>query len=113
MVGSLIHLRKVPLAKDVNGNETVALLKNNFETEIRIEEPLNIVCPKCTKGKIKKGKSAFGCSEFKKSCDFLIPFNLLTEETPNSAIKKFITTKQIQTSDRVLKLTDDYGILAE
>ena len=113
LVGSLIHLRKVPLAKDVNGNETVALLKNNFETEIRIEEPLNIVCPKCTKGKIKKGKSAFGCSEFKKSCDFLIPFNLLTEETPNSAIKKFITTKQIQTSDRVLKLTDDYGILAE
>ena len=31
--------------------------KDNFETEIRIEEPLNIVCPKCTKGKIKKGKN--------------------------------------------------------
>ena len=113
LVSKLIHHRKVLLVKDSKGNETTALLKSNFETEIRVEKPLNEVCPKCSKGKIKKGKSAFGCSEFKKTCDFLIPFNLLSEETPNSAIKKFIINKQIQTSNRVLKLTDDYGIISE
>ncbi|SIQ91642.1 type IA DNA topoisomerase [Maribacter ulvicola] len=32
------------------------------------------VCPKCKKGTIRKGKSAYGCSEFKKTCDFVIPF---------------------------------------
>ena len=31
-------------------------------------------CPKCKIGKILKGKSAYGCSEFKKTCDFVIPF---------------------------------------
>ena len=39
--------------------------------------------------------------------------DLISEETPNSAIKKFIINKQIQTSNRVLKLTDDYGIISE
>ncbi|WP_452230029.1 DNA topoisomerase 3 [Lacinutrix sp. MEBiC02404] len=31
-------------------------------------------CPKCKNGSIIKGKSAYGCSEFKKTCDFVIPF---------------------------------------
>jgi DNA topoisomerase-3 len=31
-------------------------------------------CPKCKKGSILKGKAAYGCSEFKKTCDFVIPF---------------------------------------
>ncbi len=113
LASKLIHLRKVPLVKDAQGNETIALLKSDFETEVRIEKPLNAPCPKCGKGKMKKGKSAFGCSEFKKTCDFLIPFSLLSEETPNSAVEKFLIDKQIQTSDRVLKLTNDFGIESE
>ena len=32
-------------------------------------------CPKCNKGTILKGKSAFGCSEFKNGCDFRLPFS--------------------------------------
>ena len=31
-------------------------------------------CPKCQKGNILKGKSAFGCSEYKSGCDFVLPF---------------------------------------
>ncbi|WP_299253571.1 type IA DNA topoisomerase [uncultured Aquimarina sp.] len=34
-------------------------------------------CPKCNKGKILKGKSAYGCSTFKNGCDFQLPFNYL------------------------------------
>ena len=110
LVSRLIHYKKVSLVKDSNGNETIALLKSNFEAEIRVEKPLNISCPKCSKGKLKKGKSAFGCSEFKKSCDFLIPYSLLSEETPNSDVERFIGEKQIQTTYRVLRLTNDFGI---
>ena len=110
LASKLIHYRKVSLAKDARGNETVALLKNDFTTEIRIDKPLNTICPKCGNGKIKKGKSAFGCSKYKQTCDFLIPFTLLPEETPNSDVQKFMVEKQIQTSDRVLKLTKDFGI---
>ena len=32
------------------------------------------VCPKCKEGTIRKGKLAYGCSEFNKTCDFVIPF---------------------------------------
>jgi DNA topoisomerase-3 len=113
LASSLIHYRKVTLGKDDKGNETIAILKNNFETEIRVEKPLNITCPKCAKGTIKKGKSAFGCSLFKKTCDFLIPFSLIPESTPNKLIEKFIINRQLQTSDKVLKLTSDFGIEVE
>lgn len=32
------------------------------------------ICPKCKKGKLLKGKSAYGCSSFKSGCDFVLPF---------------------------------------
>ncbi|TLP74140.1 DNA topoisomerase 3 [Maribacter sp. ACAM166] len=31
-------------------------------------------CPKCKDGAVLKGKSAYGCSQFKKNCDFVMPF---------------------------------------
>jgi DNA topoisomerase-3 len=34
-----------------------------------------VVCPKCKKGTIIKGRTAYGCSEYKNGCDFLVPFN--------------------------------------
>lgn len=34
-----------------------------------------IVCPKCKKGTIIKGRTAYGCSEYKNGCDFLVPFD--------------------------------------
>ncbi|WP_299443773.1 type IA DNA topoisomerase [uncultured Aquimarina sp.] len=37
-------------------------------------------CPKCNKGKILKGKSAYGCSAFKEGCDFQLPFTYLSKK---------------------------------
>ena len=31
-------------------------------------------CPKCKKGTLMKGKSAYGCSAYKNGCDFILPF---------------------------------------
>ena len=31
-------------------------------------------CPKCSKGQLIKGKSAYGCNLYGKSCDFTLPF---------------------------------------
>jgi DNA topoisomerase-3 len=33
------------------------------------------ICPKCKKGNLIKGKSAFGCSDYKSGCDFVLPFS--------------------------------------
>lgn len=48
----------------------------------------NLTCPKCGKGKLLKGKSAWGCSEWKNGCKFTISF---------SFNKKKLTDKQIAT----------------
>ncbi len=37
-------------------------------------------CPKCSKGSLVKGTTAFGCSEFKKGCDFVLPFRFLDKK---------------------------------
>jgi len=38
-----------------------------------------IPCPKCQKGIILKGKTAYGCSEYKNGCTFLFPFEKIKE----------------------------------
>ncbi|MFK7782086.1 DNA topoisomerase 3 [Psychroserpens sp.] len=34
------------------------------------------ICPKCKNGKLIKGKSANGCSNYKSGCDFVLPFKV-------------------------------------
>jgi len=49
-----------------------------------------LTCPKCKKGKILKGKTAYGCSEWKAGCDFRIPFEDLQKRFQTSELKKEI-----------------------
>lgn len=41
-------------------------------TETKTEEKIN--CPKCNKGTIIKGKTAYGCSAYKEGCNFKVEF---------------------------------------
>lgn len=54
--------------------------EKNQEKELKTKEKTDsekpTTCPKCKKGQILKGKSAYGCSEFKSGCDFKIEFTL-------------------------------------
>ncbi|WP_010521506.1 type IA DNA topoisomerase [Aquimarina agarivorans] len=34
-------------------------------------------CPKCKQGKLLKGKTGFGCSQYKSGCRFVLPFNFM------------------------------------
>ncbi|RLD36183.1 MAG: DNA topoisomerase III, partial [Bacteroidetes bacterium] len=49
-----------------------------------------LTCPKCKKGKILKGKTAYGCSEWKTGCNFRIPFEELEKRFQTSELKKEI-----------------------
>ena len=44
------------------------------------KEVASKTCPKCKKGKLLKGSSAYGCSEYKNNCSFTIPFKYLDKE---------------------------------
>jgi DNA topoisomerase-3 len=46
----------------------------------RIKNKASLACPKCKKGHLLKGKSAYGCSQWKEGCDFRIPFKVLEDE---------------------------------
>ncbi|MBO4814177.1 MAG: DNA topoisomerase 3 [Muribaculaceae bacterium] len=58
----------------------------------RIKSFDQIICPVCGKGHIVKGKTAFGCSEYRNGCQTLFPFSDypadLTPAKLNQALKK-------------------------
>lgn len=37
-------------------------------------------CPKCKKANLIKGKSAFGCANYKMGCDFILPYSFATKK---------------------------------
>ena len=58
-------------------------LVGNMVNEVlfnKVPEPKPLLCPKCKKGKIIKGKTAYGCSEWKADCTFRIPFEIISGE---------------------------------
>ena len=71
--------------KNENG-ETEGLIRFDEQFNLVLEEkntsaPLSnqnvaekIACPKCHKGTILKGKTAYGCSDYKNGCDFRFSF---------------------------------------
>jgi DNA topoisomerase-3 len=42
-----------------------------------------LACPKCQKGTVIKGNTAYGCSNYKLGCDFKVPFDVVREKLKN------------------------------
>ncbi|PQJ74351.1 type IA DNA topoisomerase [Polaribacter gangjinensis] len=47
-------------------------------------------CPKCQKGTLLKGSSAYGCSEYKNSCDFKISFEIFGKKVSENQLIRLI-----------------------
>jgi len=54
--------------------ENVSKLQSNKAITNSKKQVVKKTCPKCKKGKLLKGGTAFGCSEYKNNCNFKIPF---------------------------------------
>ncbi len=62
-------------AKAKREKKTVSVSKKEVATQQQVDDSLiGQVCPKCGKGKIVKGSTAYGCSEWKSGCDYRVPF---------------------------------------
>lgn len=59
----------------------------------RITKFEQITCPKCGKGHILKGRTAFGCSEYKTGCDLKLPFEQYPETLTPLKLNKLINNK--------------------
>ncbi|WP_218598907.1 type IA DNA topoisomerase [Polaribacter sp. NJDZ03] len=47
-------------------------------------------CPKCKKGQLLKGSSAFGCSEYKNNCDLKIPFEIYGKKISENQLIRLV-----------------------
>lgn len=80
-------------------------------------------CPKCSQGRILKGKSNFGCSRWKEGCNLRLPFKFmdkkLTDKQVQRLVEKGVTTKikglklDEQKVEGILKLNDAFEIVFE
>ncbi len=59
----------------------------------KVVKPLGIAskCPKCKKGNLLKGNSAYGCSEYKLGCDFRLPFEFLGKKISLNQFKRLLS----------------------
>ncbi|WP_319227626.1 DNA topoisomerase 3 [Draconibacterium orientale] len=79
-----------------------------------------MACPKCSEGKVLKGKNAYGCNRWKEGCDFRLPFvfmeKKLTDKQVERLLKKGATTKLkgFKMGDKkvegILQLTSDCNV---
>ncbi|MCW3072254.1 MAG: topoisomerase [Bacteroidetes bacterium] len=77
-------------------------------------------CPKCKAGNMLKGKTAFGCSNFKNGCDFKIPFELMGKKLSDAQILALADKGKTPVvkgfdmggtkKDGILKLTPSFNI---
>ena len=71
---------------DVGTVEDLLRFDENFKLKLEPKKTVakatsdTLVCPKCQKGTVIKGKTAYGCSDYKTGCDFKVTFDVVREK---------------------------------
>jgi DNA topoisomerase-3 len=102
-------------------NESGKRIAVESEEKKAIKKSSDVVdCPKCKSGTLLKGKTAFGCSNFKNGCDFKIPFELMGKKLTDAQLKTLAEKGKTpiikgfdlggSKKDGILKLASDFNI---
>lgn len=132
MVNEIVHYVKYSSAKTITveeDKEREQAKENSKEekkkrTPKKETEPVQLICPKCGQGEVVKGKTAWGCSLFRKSCDFLIPMEMqgkkLTQKQVEMLVLKGKTGKLSGFKDDaggefsgIIRLNDEHQVVVE
>ena len=65
------------------------------QVQSRSQEPEKIRCPKCEKGNVLKGKTGYGCSEYKAGCNFVFTFDNIKKIANGKPLTKELVLKII------------------
>ena len=57
------------------------------------EKPREAICPICKKGKLLRGKTAYGCSEYKAGCTFRLDYNTYGEGLTDAELIKILNQR--------------------
>lgn len=129
MVDELVYeVRSNTSTKRISSNSIVIANATNqsdvTKTKLKkSKEVANKTCPKCKKGKLLKGSTAFGCSEYKNNCDFKIPFEIYGKKVSENQLIRLIdkncTTNlkgfktDAGTVEGLIRFDDDYNLKLE
>lgn len=81
----------------VNGTKTEGLVRFDDHFQLILEQPKSkgskkgngvVICPKCKKGNLIRGKTAYGCSDWKNGCTFRFTFEKLKAEAKGKKLTK-------------------------
>lgn len=78
------------------------LIPKDKSISTKRENPKKLLCPKCNKGTILKGKTAYGCSEYKNGCQFRFPFSEVKAQLKGQKPTKELVYKILQKSIKSL-----------
>jgi DNA topoisomerase III len=108
------------LVSQVKAESGKRIAVDSTETKLKVKGDQKTECPKCKTGIMLKGKSAFGCSNFKNGCDFKIPFDLLGKKLSDSQIMSLAEKGKTPVikgfilggvkKDGILKLTSTFNV---
>ena len=98
MISQIVTNVKIDRTSSITIEEKIEEQSNNKKTKSINKEKSStpkkkksktLVCPICKKGKILKGKTGYGCSEYKKTCDFLITFDKIGDNSIDDMITNY------------------------
>lgn len=91
-------VRDVVSSTKLGQQKTITILdEEQLKEEAKAKKKIEIeklTCPKCQKGNFLKGKSAYGCSEYKSGCDFVLPFEFGTKKLSPNNLQDLILKKK-------------------
>ncbi len=73
--------------------EETAPVKKETESPAPQQQNRPLLCRKCGKGHMIKGRAAYGCSRYREGCRFIIPFDRLRSEFGNDELTAEILEK--------------------
>ena len=77
-------------------SHTSSVIPNVIEESPKMKSKKQVAgntCPKCKKGQLLKGSTAFGCSEYNKTCDFILPFEFLGKKISENQLIRLLDKK--------------------
>ncbi len=124
MVDDLVYeVRSNTIKKRISSNNSNKTTSVKTPEKAKTKTVTGKTCPKCKQGKLLKGSSAFGCSEYKNNCSFKIPFEIYGKKVSKNQIIRLLdkgcTTnlKGFNLNDEkvegLLRFDDDFNIKLE
>jgi DNA topoisomerase-3 len=126
MVDALVYevrSEKVQTRISAVNNKPAGKPKSKTKAKAKTESIVGSACPKCKSGSLLKGKSAYGCSLYGKSCDFTLPFNFGDKKISDKQYIRLLTKGSTvnlkgfkiegQTSEGLLRFDDNFKLKFE